>query len=74
MKEHGKAIADAVVQKGAFVFVCGDGAHMARDVQNTFVSILTQHGGFPEGAEAAEAKKYLEDMKRRQRYVADIWC
>jgi sulfite reductase alpha subunit-like flavoprotein len=55
--------------KGAYVYLCGDGNAMAKDVQATVIEILggTLSGGID------EATSYLEKMKKEHRFVMDIW-
>lgn len=69
MTVDGAQLADEILNHGAYVFVCGDGTKMARDVQHTICQILSAHGNLTEG----EAKDYVAEMQKRARYVQDIW-
>eukprot|EP00455_Lapot_gusevi_P004852 TRINITY_DN1200_c0_g1_i1.p1 TRINITY_DN1200_c0_g1~~TRINITY_DN1200_c0_g1_i1.p1 ORF type:complete len:475 (+),score=81.16 TRINITY_DN1200_c0_g1_i1:43-1467(+) len=69
LREQGSVVARQVLEQDAFFFVCGDGSRMAVDVQNTLVSILSEHGAMDIDA----ARKYVLNMIKEKRYVADIW-
>ncbi|KAJ0394625.1 hypothetical protein P43SY_006462 [Pythium insidiosum] len=69
LRAHGALVADLVLQQGGYVFVCGDGVSMAKDVHEALRDVLVEHGG-AESAEAAEAM--LRSLVTRQRYVRDI--
>ena len=59
----------AWLQDGARVYVCGDQAHMAKDVHAALRDIIADGaGGTPEAAEAE-----LEAMKRQGRYLLDVY-
>eukprot|EP00887_Chlorella_sp_A99_P003199 scaffold9.g3199.t1 len=58
-----------LLRPDAHVFVCGDGAGMARDVHACLVGVLEREGGLAPAAAAAA----LTDMTRAGRYVRDIW-
>jgi NADPH-dependent sulfite reductase flavoprotein alpha-component len=68
MREHAtdlwKWIAD-----GAHVYVCGDAARMARDVDETLRGIIAQQSGRSPKSAAA----YLQAMSAERRYVRDIY-
>lgn len=69
MREAGAQLSALILEQGAYVMVCGDGAHMAKDVNQCLVDILVEHGGLT--AAAASAK--LAEMTKLRRYVRDIW-
>jgi NADPH-ferrihemoprotein reductase len=69
MREHGAELSELILAQGAYVMVCGDGAHMAKDVNQCLVEILVEHGGLA----AVEANAKLAEMTKARRYVRDIW-
>lgn len=59
----------AYLQQGAFVYICGDGAHMAKDVHQALFEIVQQHGGLS----AEDAETYLDDLRAAKRYQKDVY-
>lgn len=59
----------AWLNEGAYIYVCGDKARMARDVHETLITILEREGGL--SREAAEA--HLADLQRQNRYQRDVY-
>ena len=53
----------------AHVFICGDGASMAKDVHEALCSILRDHAGFT----SDQATSHLAKMTQEARYIRDIW-
>ncbi|GLD92694.1 hypothetical protein PINS_up001273 [Pythium insidiosum] len=70
LRTHGAMVADLVLQHGGYIFVCGDGMNMARDVHEALRDVLVQHGG---AATVEDAEELLRSLATRQRYVRDIW-
>ncbi len=68
MIEHGAELW-SWLRDGAHLFVCGDAARMARDVDDTLVKIARIHGKLDEDA-ALAFKKQLTTEKR---YVRDVY-
>ena len=66
--EHSKELF-AWIEKGAIFYVCGDKEHMAKDVNDTLITIIEQEGTMDR--EAAEA--YLKDMQKQGRYQRDVY-
>ena len=58
-----------LVAGGAHVYVCGDGAAMAKDVHAALAGVLRDQLGVSEAQAAAE----LAAMAKEGRYVRDIW-
>ncbi len=68
MKKHAAALY-GMLEEEAYVFVCGDGAGMAKDVHACLLEILQSEGGL----EKKEAEEQLATMARAGQYVRDIW-
>ena len=76
MKENASELRAWILHRGASVFVCGDGAHMAKDVHAALVDILfipDDNGGSPCIDSEAAALAYLKQMQADRRYIRDIW-
>ncbi|XRA98206.1 NADPH-ferrihemoprotein reductase [Pycnococcus provasolii] len=69
LKELGKDV-NAALARGASIFVCGDGAGMAKDVRAAFADIMVTHGEMTGG----EAEMALQKMVSDGRYVTEVWC
>lgn len=59
----------AWLQQGAHVYVCGDATRMARDVENTLLSIIAEQGGMSRD----EAEDFLNEMREDKRYQRDVY-
>lgn len=66
---NGALVADLVFNAGGYIYVCGDGVQMARDVHNALVAVLQEHAQLSKD----DADATLSDLAARQRYVRDIW-
>jgi len=69
MAASGRELHDLIIDHDGYVFVCGDGAGMAKDVHSALIDIMVKHGE----ATQAEAAATLMEMAKRGRYVRDIW-
>ena len=68
--ECGKRLIDLIVNHDAAVYVCGDGNSMAQDVQSAIITLLTSTQ-FQDNRELGKA--YFDEMKRKLRFLMDIW-
>lgn len=68
MIEHGAQVW-RWIEEGAHVYVCGDAARMARDVDATLVTIAQQHGGLSED----DAIEYKQRLAADGRYARDVY-
>lgn len=66
---RGSELYQWIVHENGYLYICGDGNHMAKDVFQTIKSILMTHGHLNDD----QAEDYLKDMKQRRRYLLDIW-
>lgn len=57
------------IQKGAYIFVCGDAKAMAKDVEVMLLRIFREYGGFDEKG----AMEYLKELRRSKRYLRDVY-
>jgi sulfite reductase (NADPH) flavoprotein alpha-component len=68
MREVGRDLW-AWLADGAHVYVCGDATRMAKDVERALVDIVAEHGA----RSADEAIAFVADMKKRGRYLQDVY-
>ncbi len=54
---------------GAHLYVCGDALRMAKDVENALTDIVAEQSG----RNAAEAAKFIAELKASGRYQADVY-
>lgn len=66
--ENGKELFEWL-ENGAHFYVCGDANHMAKDVHNALVSIVSEHGKKSQ----KEAEQYVSDLRRAKRYKKDVY-
>jgi cytochrome P450/NADPH-cytochrome P450 reductase len=60
----------ALLDQGAYVYVCGDARNMAPDVQAAFTAILQEQ--YQLSAEQAAAR--VEQLRSEGRYLQDVWA
>lgn len=76
--ECGKRVVEMIMNKGASVYICGDGNVMGKDVQETIISLLAtdliNNGTCTNLDEATDrATSHVDQMKTTGRFVLDIW-
>ncbi|EGM79598.1 sulfite reductase (NADPH) flavoprotein, alpha-component [Rheinheimera sp. A13L] len=57
------------LQQGAYLYICGDGNKMAKDVHQALLDIVQQQAGFS----AEEAEQYFDDLRQAKRYQKDVY-
>ncbi len=57
------------IDEGAHLYVCGDAARMARDVDRALRDVVAEHGGMSPDAAAA----HVQAMAAAGRYVRDVY-
>jgi hypothetical protein len=61
------------LEKKAYIYVCGDAANMAREVNATIGRILAQNRGIPE-TKADEIVKNMRAANQYQVRIPPYWC
>jgi len=77
----GQRLVEMILDKGASVYICGDGTAMGRDVQETIVGLLAGRFCNDDGDEGcqsmekgrARAVAHVDSMKAAGCFVLDIW-
>ncbi|PJH93005.1 bifunctional cytochrome P450/NADPH--P450 reductase CypB [Bacillus sp. SN1] len=59
----------SLIEKGAHIYVCGDGSRMAPDVENTLRLAFEAE----KGANQEESAEWLMKLQNQKRYVKDVW-
>jgi sulfite reductase (NADPH) flavoprotein alpha-component len=57
------------MQAGDHFYICGDATHMAVAVEAALLDVIAKQGEMS----GQEAKKYLEEMSKGNRYQKDVW-
>ncbi len=57
------------LEKGAYIFVCGDAHRMAKDVETTLHRIIQEQGKMDELA----ARAYVKRLRAEKRYLRDVY-
>ncbi|QEY25845.1 assimilatory sulfite reductase (NADPH) flavoprotein subunit [Neisseria zalophi] len=57
------------LQDGAYLYVCGDAARMAKDVEAALLEVISREGGFNE----EDAEEYLDNLRQEKRYRRDVY-
>jgi sulfite reductase (NADPH) flavoprotein alpha-component len=68
LRENGRELY-AWLREGAHLYVCGDSAHMARDVHEALLEIASTHGGLS----ADDARAWLAELMQQGRYARDVY-
>jgi sulfite reductase (NADPH) flavoprotein alpha-component len=59
----------AWLERGAYIYVCGDALRMAKDVERALTDVVAEHGKrSPE-----DAARFVADLKKNDRYQADVY-
>ncbi len=68
MREKGAELF-ALLEQGAYFFVCGDAYRMAKDVDKALHDVIATHGKLSD----EQAIDYVNQMKKDKRYVRDVY-
>ncbi|WPT11078.1 Methionine synthase reductase [Picochlorum sp. SENEW3] len=73
MRQHAAHLHNLIVDQNAYIFICGDGHSMARDVHNTLVDIVCGDDAKDNAASRKEAESFLAAMTKDAKYIKDVW-
>ena len=59
----------AWLERGAHLYICGDANRMAKDVHQTLVEIIEEHGKLS----TEQAEDYLKSLRSNKRYQKDVY-
>ena len=69
LKEAGRELIDMLCTDECLFYVCGDGAHMAKDVRKTVIEMLQVHLEL----DVKAATEQVVQWERKGKYLQDIW-
>lgn len=59
----------AWLERGAHLYICGDANRMAKDVHQTLIEIIAEHGKLS----TEQAEDYLKSLRSNKRYQKDVY-
>ena len=68
LREQGRHLYEWL-ENGAHLYVCGDATHMAKDVHQTLIAIVAEHGG----RSSEDAESWLNQLIQQGRYARDVY-
>ena len=69
LHSRSQEIANLVLSQGAYIYVCGDGNGMAKDVSAAITAAFVEHGDMT----TEEATELIATLKCKRRFALDIW-
>lgn len=57
------------IEEGAYIYVCGDAACMAKEVEKALLHVFKEHGGCTD----AESVGRLQQLRKDKRYLRDVY-
>lgn len=69
LAENGKLVNDLLQNKKANFYVCGDAAHMAREVHDVLVDLIAKERSI----EKTKAETIVKGMRSSGVYAEDVW-
>ncbi|KAI1470674.1 NADPH-cytochrome P450 reductase [Daldinia caldariorum] len=68
LKERAQEV-NELLEKKAYLYVCGDAANMAREVNTVLAQIIAEQRGIPE----TKAEEIVKNMRATNQYQEDVW-
>ncbi|KAI1142374.1 NADPH-cytochrome P450 reductase [Hypoxylon sp. FL0543] len=68
LKERAQEV-NELLEKKAYLYVCGDAANMAREVNTVLAQIIAEQRGIPE----SKAEEIVKNMRAANQYQEDVW-
>jgi len=69
MKLNAKELCEAIYRQNGYVYICGDGANMCKDVQKCLAECLAEEYKIS----LEDSNKYVLEMMKEKRLRQDIW-
>jgi sulfite reductase (NADPH) flavoprotein alpha-component len=57
------------LENGSYFYVCGDASKMAKDVENSLITIIMEYGK----RDLAGAREYVKQLRQQKRYLRDVY-
>jgi sulfite reductase alpha subunit-like flavoprotein len=78
LKERKIELGKMIVEESAFIYICGDGTKMAKDVQAILREVLIEYYQEKKGKDGKinveeTVNQYWNELKTRRRLLLDIW-
>lgn len=68
LKEKAEEV-NKLLQEKAYLYVCGDAANMARDVNDVVSTIISEQRGVPK----QKGEEIVKGMRAANQYQEDVW-